>query len=358
MKRTLFLLLLFLSTPAFAITIKTLDVSDVDDDRIEITAPVWDGSKAGAVLVGTFESKFDRKVAAKLAGGLRNAMVPSFDLAPTLDLGQVLAETMRGEGTKLGLTMLAPQDARAPQWTIDGTIHGASVDIQHMGYGSLLFYTYLDVEVRVTPQGGQPATHRIRPARLFVMYNGGMGMGDEVQASLAKIVLVGAQQILARLNREHFKAPALPTMEARLAALGKIDDRLRHLFIRATSSRQRLRSGTSHVPHLSFSGETELHAIGLSGVRGASAALASRLEREPDENVRTSIIYALTSLGAAEAAPLLIGRYKSEDPDVRYATIIALAGVGTPEATALIREQGMKDKTTVIRKLSERLSAQ
>jgi hypothetical protein len=327
MKRSLFLLLLALATPAFAITIKTLDINDIDDDRIEITAPVWDGSKAGPVLVGTFESKFDRKVANKLAGGLRNAMIASYDLAPTLDLGQIFAETLRTKGTKLGLTTMSPQEARAPQWTIDGTIHNVSVDIQHMGYGSLLFYTYLDVEVRVTPKDGQPTTHRIRPARLFVMYNGGMGMGDEVQSALAKIVLVGAQQILARLNREHFKAPALPAMETRLAGLKKIDDH----------------------------GETELHAIGLSGVRGASAALASRLATEKDENARTSIVYALTSLGAAEHAPLLIRRYASEDPDVRYATIIALASAGTPEAMALIREQGMKDKTVIVRKLSERL---
>ena len=327
MKRSLFLLLLVFATPVFAITIKNLDLTEVDDDRIEIAGPVWDGSKAGPVLVGTFESKFDRKVAGKLAGGFRNAMISSYDLAPTLDLGQIFAETLRAEGTKLGLSMMAPQEARAPQWTVDGTIHDVTVDIQHMGYGSLLFYTYLDVEVRVTPKDGQPVTHRIRPARLFVMYNGGMGMGDEVQASLAKIVMVGAQQILARLNREHFQAPALPAMEARLAALKQIDDR----------------------------GETELHAIGLSGVRGASAALASRLESEKDENVRTSIVYALTSLGAAEHAPLLIRRYASEDPDVRYATIIALAGVGTPEAMALIREKGTKDKTVIVRKLSERI---
>jgi HEAT repeat protein len=116
-------------------------------------------------------------------------------------------------------------------------------------------------------------------------------------------------------------------METRLAGLKKIDDH----------------------------GETELHAIGLSGVRGASAALASRLATEKDENARTSIVYALTSLGAAEHAPLLIRRYASEDPDVRYATIIALASAGTPEAMALIREQGMKDKTVIVRKLSERL---
>lgn len=327
MKRTLCLLLLLLSTPAFAITIKTLDLNAVDDTTIEITAPVWDGSKAGLVLVGTFESKFDRKVANKLAGGFRNAMMPSYDLDPGLDLGRVLAEAMRAEGTKLGLTMMAPQEPKAPQWTIDGTIHGANVDIQHMGYGSLLFYSYLDVEVRVTKQGAEPVTHRIRPARLFVMYNAGMGMGDEVQAALAKVVMVGAQQILARLNRVSFQAPALSTMETRLAGLKQIDDH----------------------------GETELHAIGLSGVRGASAALASRLESERDENARTSIVYALTSLGAEEQVPLLVRRFASEDDDVRYATIIALASAGTPEALALIREKGAKDKTVIVRKLSERL---
>jgi hypothetical protein len=327
MKRTLFLLLLLLSTPAFAITINTLNLNEIDDTTLEITAPVWDGSKAGPALVGTFESKFDRKVANKLGGGFRNAMMPSYDLAPSLDLGKVFAEALRAEGTKLGLTMMSPQEAKAPQWTIDGTIHRANVDIQHMGYGSLLFYTYLDVEVRVTKQGAQPVTHRIRPARLFVMYNGGMGIGDEVQASLAKILVAGAQQILARLNREHFEAPALPTMETRLAGLKKIEDR----------------------------GQTELHAIGLSGVRGASAALASRLESERDEDARTSIVYALTNLGAEEHVPLLARRFASEDDDVRYATIIALASAGTPEALALIREKGAKDKTTIIRKLSERL---
>jgi hypothetical protein len=327
MKRTLFLLLLLLATPAFAGTIKTLDVKDTDDTAIEITAPVWDGAKAGPVLVGTFESKFDRKVASKLAGGFRNAMIPSFDLAATLDFGEVFAEALRTEGTKLGLTMMAPQEAKAPLWTIDGTIYGANVDIQHMGYGSLLFYTDLDVDVRVTRQGAEPVTHRIRPARLFVMFNGGMGMGDEVQASLEKILVVGAQQILARLNREHFQAPVLPAMETRLAGLGQIDDR----------------------------GEAELHAISLSGVRGASAALASRLESERDENARTSIVYAITNLGAAEHVPLLARRFATEDDDVRYATIVALASAGTPEALAVIRDKGTKDKTTIIRKLSGRL---
>ncbi|MGZ5442627.1 MAG: hypothetical protein ACXW4P_18905 [Thermoanaerobaculia bacterium] len=140
MKRSL-LLLLLISTPAFAITIKVLDVNEIEDTAIENTAPVWDGSNAGPVLVVTFESKFDHKVANKLGGGFRNAMMPSYDLAPTIDLGQVFAEALRAENAKLGLTMMAPQEANAQRWTLEGTIHGVNVDVQHMGYGSLLFYT-------------------------------------------------------------------------------------------------------------------------------------------------------------------------------------------------------------------------
>jgi hypothetical protein len=326
MKRVLLLLLLLLTTPAFAIEIQKVDLADIDDDAIEIAAPLWSGTEAGPILVGKFESSFDRKVASKLASGFRNAMIPSYTVASELDLGEVLAAALRSEGTKLGLTMLAPQEGRGAQWTVDGTIRDAKVDIQHMGYGSLLLYTYLDVDVRVSKTGEQPVTHRVQPARLFVMYQGGMGMGDEVRSSLEKILLVGTHQILARLNREHFRAPVLPAMETKLAGLKKVTDQ-----------------------------EGDLHAIGVAGAPGAGAALASRLEKEKDENARTSIVYALTSLGANEHVPLLARRFASEDDDVRYATVIALANAGTPEALALIREKGMKDKTVVIRKMSERL---
>jgi hypothetical protein len=325
MKRSL-LLLFLLATPAFALTIPKVDLSEIDDDAIEITSPVWAGQEAGPILVGKFESSFDRKIAGKLAGGFRNAMIPNYNLAPEVDLGEVLAAALRSEGTKLGLNTMAPQEGKAPQWTVDGTIRDAKVDIQHMGYGSLLLYTYLDVDVRVTKEGEPPVTHRIRPARLFVMYQGGMGMGDEVQSALEKVLLVGTHQILARLNREHFHAPALPALQAKLAGLKKVTDE-----------------------------EGDLHAIGISGVEGAGAALAARLEKEKDENARTSLVYALTSLGADAHVPLLARRYASEDDDVRYATIIAMANAATPEALALIREKGLKDKTMIVRKLSERL---
>lgn len=319
------LLFLLLATPAFAGTLEKLDLAGIDDDSIEIAAPAWDGSQAGSILVNTFQSAdFDRTVGRKLGGGFRNAMLPSQSLASSVDVGGILAGAMRAEGRKLGLMMMEPQEGSAPQWVVDGTVRDFVVDIQHMGYGSLLFYAYLDVDVRVAKQGAETASHRIRPARLFVLYNGGMGIGDEAQLAMEKMLLVGAHQILARLNREHFHAPALPSITSRLASLKPAEQ------------------------------EGDLHLIGLSGAPGAGAALAAMLEKEKDENARTQIVYALTSLGAADHVPLLARRFASEDADVRYATIIALASTGTPEAMALIREKGPKDKTLIIRQLSER----
>lgn len=223
MKRSLFLLLLLsLSASAFAGTWDKLDLSEIDDDSIEITSAVWDGTKAGAVLVNRFESKFDRTVARKLGGGFRNAMIGSYTLADPVDLGDILAASMRGEGRKLGLTMMEPQEGAAPQWIVGGTIREALVEIQHMGYGVMLFYGSLDVDVTVAKADSPASTIRMRPARFFLLYNAGMGIGDEAQLALAKTVLLGSQQILARLNRELFHAPALSSIDAKLAGLKNV----------------------------------------------------------------------------------------------------------------------------------------
>ncbi len=326
MKRLLFVVLL--AAPMFAGTFSKLDMSEIDDDAIEITSPVWDGSQSGPILVNRFESSFDRKVARKVAGGFRNAGIKDQTLGSEVDLGELLAATLRSEGRKLGLRMMEPQEAVAPQWIIGGTIREALVEIQHVGYGSLLFYSSLDVDVTLTKKGASPVTRRVRPARLFVMYNGGMGTGDEAQMALEKIILTGSHSILAHLNREHIHAPALAAMQAKLAGLKSVGDQ-----------------------------EGDLHAIGLAGASGAAAAIASRLQTERDENARTSLVYALTDLGAAEHVALLIRRYASEDADVRYATLSALADVGSAEAMALIRDVGTKDKNTAVKRLAERLSA-
>lgn len=321
-------LLLLLAVPTFAGTLEKLDLSEIDDDSIEIASPAWEASSP--ILAGRFETgDFNRTVARKLAGGIRNAIVSSQTLAPGIDVGEVLAGAMRSEGRKLGLTMIEPRAASEPRWTVEGKVHDFAVDILHMGYGALLCYAYLDVEVRVQKVGSAagPSIERIRPARLFFLFNGGAGIADEAQLAMEKMILVGAQQILSRLNREHFKAPVLPAIEAKLAGLKKIEEQ-----------------------------EGDLHLIGLSGHPSAAAALSAMLEKEQDENARTQIVYALANLGGEAHVPLLIRRYASEDADVRYATILALHSAETPEALAHIREKGTKDKSIAIRKLSERLS--
>lgn len=321
------LILAALSSPLCAGVITKLDVSNIDDDSIQISGPVVDGSNAGPIAVGTFASPFDRNVVRKFGGGFRNAMVKGETLAPELDLGEILAGALRMEGRTMGLNV-APAAAAQAKWTVGGTIRDVIVEVQHMGFGTLLYYGYLDVDVDVTSEGAPRVTIPVRTGRMFVLYNGGMGIADESEHALKKLLVLGSQQILARLNREVFKAPALAAVEQKAGTLTKVTEQ-----------------------------ETALHMVGLSGSAAAVAPLLALLEKDKDENGRTSIAFALAELGAAEAVPVLAKRYATEDEDVRYATLLVMDSVGSEEALAFIRERGTKDKDTAVKRLAERIVA-
>lgn len=329
MKRLLiFTLLLAVSTSLAAGVITKLDVSNIDDDSIQIPGPVVDGSKIEPVAIGTFASSFERNVVRKGAGGFRNAMVKGEELAPDLDLGAILAGAMRAEGETLGLKMIPAAEAPKSAWSVSGTIRDAIVDVQHMGFGTLLYYGYLDVDVDVSRGGAAPVRIPVRSARMFVLYNGGMGIADESEHALKKLIVLGAQKILARANREVFKAPALAEVEQKATTLKKVTDQ-----------------------------ETELHMVGLTGSTAAVPPLVALLEKEKDENGRTAIVFALSDIGSSEVVPLLAKRYDREDEDVRYATILAMDAAGTDEALALVREKGTKDKDPATKRLAERIVA-
>lgn len=330
MKRWLFVstLLLAVATSVSAGVITKLDVSNVDDDSIQIPGPVVDGSKTESIAIGAFASSFDRNVVRKGAGGFRNAMVKGETLAPDLDLGEILAGALRAEGQTLGLKIITPAEGASSVWTVSGTIRDAIVDVQHMGFGTLLYYGYLDVDVDVAREGAAPVRIPVRSARMFVLFNGGMGIADESEHALKKLIVLGAQKILARANREIFKAPALAAVEQKAAALTTVTDQ-----------------------------ETQLHMAGLSGSTAAVSPLAALLEKEKDENGRAAIVFALADIGAAEIVPLLAKRYDREDEDVRYATVLAMDAAGTAEALAFVREKGTKDKDPGTRRLAERIVA-
>jgi HEAT repeats len=330
MKRCLFVLtlILALSTSVFAGVITKLDVSNVDDDSIQIPGPVVDGSKTGPIAIGAFASSFDRNVVRKGAGGFRNAMVKGETLAPELDLGEILAGALRAEGKTLGLNVVTQAEGAGSAWTVSGTIRDAIVDVQHMGFGTLLYYGYLDVDVDVAREGAAPVRIPVRSARMFVLFNGGMGIADESEHALKKLIVLGAQKIVARANREVFKAPALAAVEQKAAALKKVTDE-----------------------------ETDLHMVGLAGSTAAVPPLVALLEKEKDENGRAAIVFALAGIGSAEVVPLLARRYDREDADVRYATVLAMDAAGTEEALALVREKGTKDKDPATKRLAERIVA-
>jgi HEAT repeat protein len=155
-----------------------------------------------------------------------------------------------------------------------------------------------------------------------------MGIADESEHALKKLIVLGSQQILARLNREVFKAPPLAAVEQKAGSLRKVTEQ-----------------------------DTDLHMVGLSGSGAAVAPLLALLEKEKDENGRTAIVFALADIGSAEVVPALAKRYATEDEDVRYATLLVMDAVGTDEALALVGTQGTKDKDMAVKRLAERIVA-
>jgi HEAT repeat protein len=136
------------------------------------------------------------------------------------------------------------------------------------------------------------------------------------EAALHHLLVEGAQELLARLNRSHFHAAPAPDVAARVAELKGGVGRLRR----------------------------ELHAVGLSGSAEAVPVLLELLGREDDENDRSAIINALARLGGGSIVKPLAGRYAAEDEDCRWYTLKAMDYVGSAEAMAVVREQGLTDQ--------------
>ena len=65
----------------------------------------------------------------------------------------------------------------------------------------------MDVDFRVAQGGAAPQTVSMRLHNYNGGYNAGMGRKDEAMVALAHLLVEGAQEALARLNRLHFKAP-------------------------------------------------------------------------------------------------------------------------------------------------------
>lgn len=155
-------------------------------------------------------------------------------------------------------------------------------------------------------------------------YNAGFGAKDENREALAEIVVVTAQQVVARLNREFFRLPSSSAAEADIEALREADPE--HATVRRA---------------------------GLAGDTSAIEPFRTLLKRTDDAHLRADAVLSLGILGADAAVERLKSDYLGEDEDVRYATIVALGQIGGEDE--FIAQQGSRDESKAIRDLSDRL---
>lgn len=325
------LALVGLAAHAQAGTIKKVRVDEFGHDKINrLTRPVYVASGVLPLRVGTITSGYDRK--AKVVRGWGNLFTkgPSYDLDSAVDLGTLLTQALRDEAKAMGFALAATEGEKA--WEISGTLKDMHTDSQQItGYGAVLSYGFLDLELAVRPPDGAAQNRRWRAHTFFGKVNMGFGRKDEAEAGLAHLVVEGAQDIVARLNREFLKAPPSPAMEEKLRVL----------------------TASGVQGH-----EAELHLVGLSGLPSAVAPLLTLLEKEPSEDNRSPIINALARLGSAEAVATLANRYEREDEDCRWYTLKAMDYIGGDKAAAVLKEKGSKDQDDANKRLIKKLGVE
>ena len=318
------LCLLACAAPAAAVRILenfSLDAGRVPENRIG--SPVWDASGVDTVAVEKLAWKLgpDYQVVRRLT-----EYIPRFTVGPSLDLGAQLSIALQTEGSSLGLRMSAPG---AAGWTVSGSIEDLWVETRPIFFGPIMFYAYMEVALDVRHGDGPPQAVRYRLHNMYAQVNGGIGVQDEAAETVAQFLVESGQEIAARLNRDFFHAPPLPSLrlEAETLAAGPLDDR-----------------------------EAQIRRIGLSGAPEAVPVLLGLLAREKTEVMhRVYLLDALASLSSADAVQPLADRYDGEDEDARFFILKAWDYLGGEEARALIARKGPKDPDVACRALADRL---
>lgn len=287
-----------------AATIRVFRLQDGYEEANTIGSTLYDASGVGPVVFTDMSSAYDRKALLVRKG---NRTAPEYFLAETIDLAAAFSQALRSESQAMGFRPMGTG------WQVSGSIREIYLESHQVYMGATLFYGYIDVEFTVVaPRGGAPKTVPMRLHCYHGAYKQRLNRQQEAREGLAHLVVEGAQEAVARLNRAYFEAP--PT-----GAMVRIGSTLRR------------------------PSANDLHLVGLSGAREAVQPLLKLLVDTDDENVRFDIIAALGRIGAAEAMPLLEKRYKDEDEDCRWATLKALDYIGGEKALTLAQKLGRGD---------------
>lgn len=309
-----------------AATLQQIRLAEGYDEVTRITTPVYENS--GLSVEMTVTGNYDRKAkfVRRTGGRLPATRGPEYDLNPKVDLAALLNEALRSEALAMGLNRVGGGE-RA--WRVAGTIRDIYLESRQIYMGATLFYGYLDVELQVNGPGAESHTRRLRVHNYSGGYNAGFGRRDEAESGAAHLLVEGAQEILARLNREFFKAPPHRDM------IGKLD---------------RLQAG------IVKSNLGDLRAVGLSGLPSAVPTLLGLVPKVEEESLRSAIIDSLAQLGSPDAVATLSARYATEDEDARWYTLKAMDYIGGSEAERLVNTLGMKDEDAGPKRLAGRIA--
>jgi hypothetical protein len=296
-----------------------LELGRTDTNRM--IAPVFDTAQTPSVRFEPLQVDFDTSglVVRRLV-----KRVPQNTLPGTLDVGQLLADGLTWEGRSMGLRRA---EGDAADWTVTGRIDDLFLETRPIPFGPILYYTHLHVTLTVEGKG-MKETVPIRVHNIIARFNGGMGARDENTEAFNIFMVEASQELVARLNRRFFQAPPNPAIEASIAGLS---------------------------PTLVGERESELRRIGLSGSPAAIQPLLELLRQLPDENHRVHVVEALTWLGAEEAVPVLIERFKEEDEDVRYYTLKLVDAIGGSEVENFLKTRARFDPDPACRAFANRL---
>lgn len=316
-------------TVAFAVgTIQQIKLVDGYDDDNRITTPVYQTAGLASVDIVPLTAGYDRKAKfVRRAGGNMWTKGPEYTLAQGVDIESLFTDALRSESAAMGFNRPAQGQAT---WRVGGSLKDIYLESKQVVMGATLFYGYMDVELELKGPAGESQTKRMRLHSYSGGYNAGLGRKDEAEAAAAHQLVEGAQETLARLNRDYFHAPPHPDVSARF-------ERLRA-------------SGVDG--HLA-----DLHSISLSGLPAAVQPLLGMLPAEQEESVRSAIIDSLAQLGSPDAVAILAGRYAREGEDCRWYTLKAMDYIGGPEAERFVSAQGPTDKEMAPRRLAERIVA-
>jgi len=321
-----FSLLLLASSlsPTSAATLNKLRMDRGYEDEIRIASPILAAEGTAVIRIDPISSEYDRqtpmfyKLNASLLGNKpKHKLKATF--TDSIDLGELLTEALRSEGSSMGLR-IASGTGQTEAVRVRGTLN--DIELEYVAAWMWYFYCYMDVDIVVEELNGETRTLRLK------LHNYISVGRNSLERSLARFLIQSAQEIMALINREVIHAPPSSFATQIVDTLGA--------NVRADQW-------------------NSLLLVALAGIRDAVPKLQELLTQEKDEEDRVHIANALAILSSSEDVGFLARHYETEeDVDVRYNVAKALAYIGSEESLSVLRAKGSQDEELAARRLASR----